>query len=420
VILKPLSLVVQVVAVAVAVRTLQTDGFAVFVAVTALVSWMSIVSLGVAPALTFGIAQTSAAGDRQGEARLFAGTLALMAGVACLLLLVTLVLDRTGLIEQALGAWMDGDRVEARNAFVAMTLLMAAHLVLTVPEGAQLGYQSQFVTNVWMGIGSAATLVLLVVVGPSITSVTAFIAVSQGPQLVARVFNAATLLIGRPYLLQPRGIPLRSLVRPVIGSGMAFAGIQLASFLTQQFGVLVLVATATAPAVVLGGLILRGMAMASGIVTLVTTPTWPALTDAISRQDRGWARRAFVRIPAALMAYAVAVAIGILIGAEWALELWTGQQLSVELPLRILLAAYFVVGVWSHVYAMMLIGLGAIRFTALILLSEAAVVVAVQLVLIPAFGVTGYVAALLIGSLFVSAWVLPARARRELSRALEG
>jgi O-antigen/teichoic acid export membrane protein len=413
---KALSLMVQIVAVAVAVRTLHTNGFAVFVAVASLVSWMSLASLGVAPGLTLGIARAAPAEERQGEARLFVVTLILMVSVASAVLLVMLAFSRTEIIDHVLGTWLNGDLGDAHGALEAMAVLVAAQLILSVPEAAQLGYQAQYVTNLWIAIGSAATLILLLTIGPSIGSVTAFVVLSQGPQVVARALNGVTLLAARPYLLRPGGIPVRALMRPLLGSGLAFAGIQLAGYVALQFGVLVLAASSTKESVALGGVILRALAMAAGAVALVTTPMWPALTDAVARLDLGWVRRACWQLPALFMAYASLATVAILVWSRWALELWTGQRFPIDLTLQLYLAAYFMVGVWSHTYAILLIGFGVMRFTALTLLSEAMIVGALQIVLIPAFGVTGYLAALFLGTLLVSAWVLPARARLEIRR----
>jgi O-antigen/teichoic acid export membrane protein len=413
---KVLSLAVQLVAVAVAVRTLHAGGFALFVTIASLVSWMSLVGLGVAPGLTLGIARASSIEDRQGEARLFIGSLILLGCTAGAILVVMLALANTEIINRELGTWLNGDLGDARGAFAAMAILVGVQLVLSVPEAAQLGYQAQYATNAWICIGSAAVLFLLLTIGSSISSVTEFIVISQGPLVVARVLNAVFLLAVRPYLLRPGGVPVRSLLRPLIGSGLAFAGIQLAGYVVLQFGVLVLAASSTKESVALGGLILRGSTMAAGVVVLVTTPLWPALTDAVARRDLRWARQAFWRLPAVLMAYASLVAVAIVVGLEWALDLWTGQRLTIDLPLRLCLAAYFMAGVLSHIYAIFLIGLGQLRFTALILLGEAVIVAALEIVLIPALGVTGYVAALFVGTALVSAWVLPVRARLEITK----
>jgi O-antigen/teichoic acid export membrane protein len=404
------------VAVAVAVRALHTGGFAVFVAIASLVSWMSLASLGVAPGLTLGIARASSAEDRQTEARFFVVTMILMVGLATAILIGVFVFSSTTIFDRLLGTWLNGDLGDAHGAFVAMALLVAAQLVLSVPEAAQLGYQAQYATNIWASIGSAAALVMLLTVGPSIGSVTTFVVVSQGPQVVARALNGVTLVASRPYLLRPGGIPVRSLLRPLLGSGLAFAGMQLAGYLALQFGVLVLAAESTGASVALGGVILRGLSMAAGGVALVTTPMWPALADAATRGDLAWIRRAYRRMPALLMAYASVAALAILIGSKWALELWTGQALTVDLALRLCLAGYFMVGVFSHTYAIMLIGLGIMRFTALTLLVEAVIVASLQIALIPAFGVNGYVAALFVGTTLVSAWVLPIRARLEIAK----
>jgi O-antigen/teichoic acid export membrane protein len=412
---KVLSLVVQVVAVAVAFRVLKAEGFAVFVTIVSLVSWLSLASLGVAPGLTLGMARAASSADRVAQARLLVVSLILMAIVASSVAVVALVVGSTDALTGGLASRLGASGRDAAGALTLMILLVAAQIVLAVPEAAQLGLQSQHLTNAWNAAGSAVALGLLLTIGPSVSSIVGFVAISQGPQTVARALNGFSFVMSRPYLLRPRGLPFRALLPPILGSGLAFAGIQLASYVSLQVGLLILAAASDSAAIALAGLILRAVTLASGAVVLLTTPTWPAITDAAARGDRAWAIAAVRRMTLLTMVYAAAVALFVLVGAGWAFEAWSGRSIEVSLALRILLATYFVLGVWSHVSAIVLVGLGKLRFTALILLGEAFLIATLMVISIPAFGVIGYVGSLAVGTALVSAWLLPVRARRELS-----
>jgi O-antigen/teichoic acid export membrane protein len=115
------------------------------------------------------------------------------------------------------------------------------------------------------------------------------------------------------------------------------------------------------------------------------------------------------------LAYNTLVAVAILFGLELLIGVWTGTRPTDNAALRALLAMLVVVNGWAHVNAMTLVGLGALRFTALVLLAEAAVVLTLQVALVPVAGVTGYVGALAIGAVTVSGRMLPLRVRRELA-----
>lgn len=403
---KGLSVFAQLVAVAIAVRSLGSDGFALYVVIASLVSWIGLAGLGVAPGLTLGIARAAADSDRAEEARHFVVAVAMMATIAVMLLGVAAVLGASGWLEQALAGTVGSTSADASAAILCLAALMALQLVVVVPEAAQLGLQTQYVSNTWAAVGSAAALVAMIAVGGAVTSVAAFILVSQGPQVAARVANGLIFVLRRRYLLVFRGLRFWQHAGPIVGSGLAFAGFQIASYASLQIGLLILAATSGAASVALAGVIVRALTLQGAALALVTTPTWPAMAGAAARGDLAWIRRAYRLLLAGGLAYSGVVAVAIIVALEAIIAAWTGMRPPDNAPVRLLLGMYVVVNGVAHVNAMTLVGLGALRWTAIVLMSEAAVVVALQVAMIPNGGVTGYVAALAIGSLCVSGWIL--------------
>jgi O-antigen/teichoic acid export membrane protein len=413
---KALALAAQVLAVAIAVRALGADGFALYVVIASLVSWIGLAGLGVAPGLTLGIARASAVGDRNEEARLFLVALLLMAAIATIVVVCAVFLGVTGVVGHLLADWLHSASGDASAALLCMALLIAVQLVVVVPEAAQLGLQTQYVSNTWAGIGSAFAIVAMLALGGGVTSVTAFVLVSQGPQVAARAANGLSFVLGRRYLIRPAGLRFRQYLRPILGSGLAFAGFSLASYLGLQVGLLVLAATVNATSVALAGVIVRGHILQASGLSVVTTPTWPAIANAVTRGDRSWVRRTYRLLALGGLAYSTLVALAIFVGFESLIGIWTGSRPAENVALRALLAVFVVVNGWAHVNAMTLVGLGALRFTAIVLVAEAVVVLALQIALVPIAGVTGYVAALALGAVAFTGWMLPLRARRELGK----
>ena len=413
---KALALAAQVLAVAIAVRALGTEGFALYVVIASLVSWIGLAGLGVAPGLTLGVARASAVGDRTEEARLFVVALLLMAGIAAIVVGSAVVLGATGLVQHLTADWLHSASGDASAALVCMALLIAVQLVVVVPEAAQLGLQTQYVSNLWAGIGSAVAIAAMLTLGGAVHSVTAFGLVSPGPQGAARAANGVSFILGRRYIFHPRGLPFRNYARPILGSGLAFAGFSLASYVGLQAGLLVMAATVDARSVALAGVIVRGHLMQASGLAVVTTPTWPAIANAVTRGDLPWVRRTYRVLALGGIAYSTLIAVAIFFGLEALIGIWTGTRPADNVALRALLAIFVVVNGWGHVNAMTLVGLGAVRFTAIILVVEAVIALALQIVLIPVAGVTGYVIALLIGAVTFNGWILALRVRRELRR----
>jgi O-antigen/teichoic acid export membrane protein len=416
---KALSLVAQIAAVAIAVRSLGPQGFALYVVIASLVSWISLAGLGVAPGLTLGIARAAGVGDEAEEARLLVAALVLMTGIALVLVACAIVLGESGIVERQMVGWLGSAASDASTALLCTVLLIAAQLVVLVPEAAQLGLQTQYVTSAWVGIGSAAAVLAMLTLGRGVTSVAAFVVISQGPQVGARAVNGILFVARRRVRLRRSDLHFRAHAWTILSSGIGFAGFQVAGYLTFQVGLLILAATAGVAAVGLGGVIARGVTLEVAVLALVTTPTWPAIANAIARGDVRWVRRAYRLLGLGGLAYASLVAAIILMGFEPLIGLWTGTRPQDDFALRGLLAVYVVVNGWAHVNAMTLVGLGALRFTAIVLVVEAVLVVALQTIFVPIAGVTAYVGALTFGAITVSGWALALRVRRELTVAPE-
>lgn len=413
---KALALVAQLAAVAIAVRALGAGGFALYVVIASLVSWIGLAGLGVAPGLTLGVARAGALGDRAEEARLFVVALLLMVAVAIVLVGSAVFLGASGLVERLMINWLGSASGDASTAFLCMAVLIAVQLIVLVPEAAQLGLQTQYVSNVWAGIGSAAAIVAMVTVGKAVTSVTAFVLVSQGPQVAARAANGIVFVLRRRYLLRPAGLRFAQHARPILRSGIAFTGFSLASYVGLQIGLLIMAARVDAASVALAGVIVRGYLLEVSGLSLITTPTWPAIANAVTRGDLRWVRRIYRLLVLGGFAYTGVVALAIIFGLEALIGIWTGSRPADNGALRALLATFVVVNGWAHVNAMTLVGMGALRFTATVLITEAVVVLALQIVFVPLVGVVGYVGALAVGAMAVSGWMLPLRVRRDLRR----
>lgn len=417
---KALALAAQLLAVAIAVRALGGEGFALYVVIASLVSWIGLVGLGVAPGLTLGVARAAALGDREEGARLFVVALLLMVAIATFLVGCAVFLGASGLVEQLMTNWLGSASGDASVALLCMVILIAVQLVVVVPEAAQLALQTQYVSNLWAGIGSAAAIAAMLAVGGVVTSVTAFVLVSQGPQVAARAANGIFFVLGRQHILRPAGLQFRQHAGPILGSGIAFAGFSLANYLALQIGLLIMAASVNAASVALAGVIARGYLLQVSGLSLVTTPTWPTIANAVTRGDLPWVRRSYRLLALGAIAYDFLVAVAIVIGLEALIGIWTGTRPADNAILRALLATLVIVNGWAHVNAMTLVGLGALRFTAIVLVAEAVFVLALQILLVPLAGVTGYVGALAIGAVTFSGWILPLRVRRQLNERPSG
>jgi len=404
---KGLAIVVQLLSVGIAVRALGPQAFGSYLVMASLVAWLGLAAVGVGPGLTQRIAVATATDDPAAQARAFSSSVALS---GFLVLLVTATVYLVARLAISSDQSQTGLSADVRTAAFVLFLATAAQVWLSVVEAAQLGHQEQYFANIFQAGGLAVVLLILLVVGPALATVTAFVVVTACPPVVAKVANAALYVARRRYLLTRR-FSVRE-AGGILSTSIAFAAVSLGATASQQFGFLWLAYIAGPVATIPLGVMFRLNTAASGLVALVTQPMWPAIADAVARHDSVWARRAYRRASWLTVAYAATYAIGLVTVGDLLVRLWTGANVLVPQPMMLLFGLYFVAGVWAHVNAITLVGLGKVWVAARVVGLEAAVSVTGAIVLVSEFGATGVILSLLVATASVSAVLMPLAVRQ--------
>jgi O-antigen/teichoic acid export membrane protein len=404
---KVLAVAVQLVAVGTAARALGTDAFGSYLVIAALVAWLGLAAVGVGPGLTQRVAIATAHDDAGGQAIAFSSSVSLAGLFVLLVAAAVFIVASVAIGGEPANTALSSD---IRSAALLLVCAAAVQVWLSVVEAAQLGHQEQYFTNVFQAAGLGCVLVLLLAVGSSLATVTGFVVVTAYPPLLAKIGNAAFYIARHRYLLT-RHVSIGT-AAGILSTSLAFAAVSLGSIASQQLGFLWLVYVAGPGAAVALGVMLRLHLAAFGVVALVTQPLWPAVADAVARSDSAWARRAYGRAAWLAVAYAAVYGIGLVTAGSLVIQVWTGTHVQVPPPMLILFGLYFLAGVWQHVNAITLVGLGKIWLAARVLCLEAALACLGAVVLIKPFGANGVVVALLVATAAVSGTVLPYAVRR--------
>lgn len=404
---KGLAVAVQLTAVGIAIRALGPVAFGSYLVMASLVAWLGLAAAGVGPGLTQRIARATANDDVAGQATAFSSSVAVSGLFILVATAAVAVIARVILFGEHATSELDGD---VRTAAAVLGMATAAQVWLSVVEAAQLGHQEQYFANVFQAGGLAIVLVILLVAGPAFSTVTAFVTATALPPLLTKLANAMLYLVRRRYLLTRR-FSIRE-AAAVLSTSVGFAAVSLGATASQQLGFLWLAFTAGPAATVPLGVMFRLNSAASGLVALVTQPLWPAVADAVARRDTLWALRAYRRVSRLTVLYAAAYAVGLMALGTTLIQLWTGTYVEIPRLMMFLFGLYFVAGVWAHVNAITLVGLGKVWVAARVTFLEAVVSSLGAVLLVAQFGGTGVILSLLIASAIMSGRLLPVAVRR--------
>jgi len=406
---KVMSVGVQALALPVAVRALGIQEFAVYAIISALAGWLTLASAGVGPSLTVRLA--GCVGDHHRESQLFHSGM------------LPVVLASTALGAAFLAAsWLlplpilFGRQVithenEVRLGLSALAGMMVVQSIASVVESAQSGFQETHLQNLRGLIGNFLTGLAVIGVAMWRPSVIGLLLAVQGPAVLSRVVNALMFLARRPYLLAQQQWSWRAswdLVRD--GAAFALAG-GIGAFLTIQAPVVIVGREASPAEASSFAASMSLFVMAAGMVSMLVTPMWPAVADAVARNDRDWLKSSYRRVLTIGMVYATGAAGVVGAAGNIILRYWMGPAVGMPRPLALAWGLAFVCHVWEHLHFMLLTGGGRIVTSSMIFLLRSAGTVLLTLAFVGSVGTPAPFLAYAFMVTSTSAWLLRAMYR---------
>jgi len=406
---KTVFLIVQIIAIPMVYRAIGPAEFAAYAAVTAAVSILGFLNLGMGGALVTPLAQAAARGDHQREARLFGATLVPIAAVATVALCIALpglwfVPLRTLF---GLAATTTAPQALRAGALLACIGTLAA-IPLSVIDSARQAYQEMHISNLFGLLTNTLLcggLLLATWLRPTLPT---FVAVTALSPLASRLLNAALLFLRRPYLLPSRqGGGSWLLVRRLAGDGFSYMGAAaIANVLLFQWPVYYMARVRPPLESSTFAVYLQLILLVLTFGISIAQPLWPAVADAAGREDWVWIAKVLSRARAIAVACAVCemFALGFLMNII--LRLWLHRPIHIEPVACWAAGAYVLLATWEYVHWPLALGLGAMR-AASGLVFWRAVAFAVSVPLVISHGTVGLMVALCTSVIAISGWVYP-------------
>lgn len=368
---------------------LGTEQYGLWVTVATTISWISLTQLGVQPSMLNRLARTDHA-DASGREALV--STAWWASVA-----LTVVGAGLLVLLDVAGAWpalynAHGDLGEVARTFaIVMWLALSTSLLLLVPAHVLRADQEVSKANLVEAGGTIAR----------VAAVVALIVADLGTTwLVIGAFFAPVLVSGAAGLrvfwsrhLWPRPAAFRrSILRPLITTGLGFLGIATATLLVTSTDALIVAQLLGLSAVPTYSVAFALLVVMIGIQIAVADALWPAYAEAGSINDVHWIRRVHRQATLALASASALFGIGLVLVGRPVIEAWAGPS---AVPPLGLLVAFGLIAVLSAIEAThnrLLVALGRVRLVTVVLLGGALANVPLSILLGSWFGVTGVAA----------------------------
>jgi O-antigen/teichoic acid export membrane protein len=412
------TVLLQLLSIPLAVRVLGREEFGLYTLVSLTLGTVSLLEIGVGPALTHGLSKARAGNDGDAIKRLsstsFFVMLVMAVAVALLMASVILMIPFPILF----GEKFAGKEAVLRPALWTGLGLFLSVFVLNLTERIREGYLEVAATNLW---GAAGNLMGAAFVGVGIwffPEVWFLILAVQGAMVLSKVGNTVACWRKHPLTAPSLKSFDRSLVKGLLTDGLSFtACFALTGLVEMNFCGWMIGRFGGGPSeVALFGVFMTLTVMQLGFVVMLSTPTWPAVAEALARGDRAWAREAARRLYFFGSGFAALAALGLITVGPWAMNVWLGKSFAgTDHGILACYALYFIAHVWRHLNHTMMIGTGQVKQLAMIQIFETILMIT-SVTLSLRFGGLGIMLLAMTGTiLLTTGWILPRRVHRLLA-----
>jgi O-antigen/teichoic acid export membrane protein len=406
----------QLLAIPLAVRVMGREEFGLYTSVSLALSTVALLEIGIGPALAHGLADARAKGDEAKSRRLATTAFLLMAGLSLLAGAVLASVLAFVPIPTLFGAEYAGSESLMRPALWTGLALFLLLFVLNLTDRLREGLLEVAKTNLWGAAGNVLAAASVAIGVWFIPEVWFLVLAIHGSVVLAKLGNTVMLWKKHPDLIPSLPFADRATARHLFGDGAAFAtccllvGVVEYNFCTWMIGRI------DGPSqVALYGVLVSLSVMQLGFVIMLSTPTWPAVAEALARGDLPWARQASRKLYLFGLGFALCSLIGMVSVGPWVLEVWLGDKFAgISRGLLAAYSFYFITHVWRHLNHALMIGTGQVMALARVQFIETGILAVAAWLALKHGGMGPMLVTMAIVILGATGWALPLKVRSRL------
>ncbi len=410
--------VVGFISLPISIQYLGNEGYGLMLAITSVVTWFQISTLGVGAGLQNALTEAIAKDDKPAQTTLVTTACVALGGLALTLLV----------LGAAIYPWVEWTKIfpptttrflhELSLAVLVVFACFCANVFLGFVPAILAARQEFHIAYLGQLLSGVAGLAMLLASTQFDWGLVGVVAAGVGSSVAVGVGLAIWLLYFRGLpALRPRVSAFSTAaLKRLINRSAGFLVLNLSNIAFFQSDMFILTHIVGADAVAPYGVAQRVYAQFAGVFGIVTGSLWVAYGEAMALGDVKWIRRAYMRTRRTQAIVVAFVLVFMVALGEPLLRLWVGPNAAPNGALIAVLGAVFVAQQWTATHAMMLNGLDVIRPQVACLLINGVLLIALSILGAKALGPTGLAIGALLAYVATSCWYLPLLVRRTLRR----
>jgi len=225
--------------------------------------------------------------------------------------------------------------------FVCLGLGIPAGIGQRVLMGLQRGLQA----NVWTAAAAAVTVTAVALAAIMDAPLWAFLAATVGAPVLVGIVESGWVLWRQHRHLSPAvRLATRESARSLAHIGVLFLVLTIAVAIAYQTDTLIVSGVLGAGSAAVFAVSLRMFSWISGAVSVSSRQLWPAMAEALTRQDLHWVRSRFLGVLRWSLLVSAAASLGLVILGRPLVRVWVGPSLVPPVSLLVAFAVWTVYG----------------------------------------------------------------------------
>lgn len=403
---KGISILVNFLSIPIAINYLGNEGYGLYATITSVLGWLQISNLGVGLGLQNALTEAVALEKKETQNELINTAIFLLFFLSIITFIIILIISPTiNWIEifPSKSITLQNQTSQAVNLAIIIYIII---IFLSFVGPIYAAYQKLDYFYSWNALAQIAGLIGLIFATKTNQGLQGIILGINGANVVLITISAVWILKKLNLTLSINKIRLNSL-RKIFYSGSAFFIIQISMLGIYQADRLIISQVIGMSSVTPYTVAFKLFSTFSLLISLALGPLWPAYGEAKSKGNKVWIEATHKKI----LKYGGVVYLGITICVltfyKPIFVFWVGEEAMPSFILLLVISIYFLIKLWTDIFAILTNGLDIIKPQAISAIFQAFITVPGMVILGKKFGLVGIPLAGIIGFLFTSAWLLP-------------
>lgn len=392
--LKGISILVSFALVPLTIGYVSSELYGVWLTLSSIMTWLSFMDIGFSQGLKNKLTEAIANDDWEKGKALVSTTYGMMILIfipVCIVieLLIPLVnwsslLNVNPLYEIEISKTM--------SVLIAFACLqMVVNVFISVVDA----FQKVALSNSFMVIGNVISLFLILILKETCPpSLVVLACTFAAMPIFVTIIASFILFCGKFKKVAPRVSCFnRAYIKELFGLGYKFFIINIQVLVLYQ-STNVLISNVSSPnEVTTYNVAYKLLNIAMMAYTIITTPLWPAYTDAYARGDYEWMKK-MRRQMQKVLTFSIAGCFAIVLFSPWIYNIWIGNEVDIPFAMTLLVAIYVSVFCYQNLNGTLLVAMSKVKLNVIILTIGMILHIPLSLLLSKFIGCYGVVASM--------------------------